>query len=61
MNNEIKDILDEMLWQFEKYPNDDFIIKNKESRILLDYITNLQEENERLKERLEKIYEKQDN
>ena len=45
MNNEIKEILDEMLWQFEKYPNDDFIIKNKESRILLDYITNLEQVN----------------
>lgn len=39
-----------MLWQFEKYPTDDFIVKNKESRILLNYITNLQKENEKLKD-----------
>ena len=44
MKDEIKEILDEMLWQFEKYPNDDFIIGNKESRILLDYITTLQKD-----------------
>ena len=50
MTEEIKEILDEMLWQFEKYPTDDFIVKNKESRILLNYITNLQKENEDLRE-----------
>ena len=55
MTEEIKRILDEMLWQFEKYPTDDFIVKNKESRILLNYITNLQKENEELLKKLEDV------
>ena len=63
MNREIKEIL-----QYLKDDSKSFIIcgvsyykiTDYKTKILLDYITNLQEENERLKE-LEKKYEKQDN
>ena len=51
MNNEIKEILDNMkeISSFE-YTTDWFELNYKDTKILLDYITNLQKENERLKE-----------
>lgn len=53
MNNDIKEILDKL----NKLCYDDYClefsvdyIERKEEKLLLDYITNLQEENKRLKE-----------
>ena len=51
MNDEIKEILKEI----ECYQNEDMCIimlSQKENKALLDYITNLQQENERLKHQL---------
>ena len=55
MNNEIKEILDRLLKYFKESNINDFgyeqdkLISYEEAQILLDYITNLQEENENLK------------
>ena len=60
MNNEIKDILEEFEW-YIKQPNNQDIngeyeppmeISQDEAKSLLDYITNLQQENERLRENI---------
>lgn len=48
MNDEIKEILE----RIKTYPEKLYCLSEKEKRILLDYITNLQQENERLKERV---------
>lgn len=60
MEEEIKEVLD----NFEKYEaryilhnETQFIITHREIQILLDYITNLQEENEKLKELCNKYEE----
>ena len=60
MSEEIKEILD----NFEKYEaryrlrnETQFIITHREIQILSDYITNLQEENEQLKELCDKYEE----
>ncbi len=45
MNNEIKEILE----RIKTYPEKLYCLSEKEKRILLDYITNLQQENEYLK------------
>ena len=63
MNDEIKEILD----NFEKYEaryklhnETQFIITHREIESLLDYITNLQQENERLKEQINQYEEPDD-
>ena len=48
MNDEIREILE----RIKTYPEKLYCLSEKEKRILLDYITNLQQENERLKERV---------
>ena len=57
MNNEIKEILD-----IERYRNKDGYVENinltpDELHLLLDYITNLEEENEELNNKFKKIKE----
>ena len=47
MNDEIKEILDN-LKDIDKTSR----LKNNDAKLILDYITNLQQENERLKEKL---------
>ena len=46
MKDEIKEILD----RINNYPEKLYCLNENEKHLLLDYITNLQEENERLKE-----------
>lgn len=55
MNDEIKEILDSLdkIAKAEYYPED--LLTYKECQLLLDYITNLQEENERLKKENKKL------
>jgi hypothetical protein len=48
MNDEIKEILD-ILQNCKDYDDEVFLIKQHSATLLLDYITNLQNENERLK------------
>ena len=62
MNNEIKEILEALKPQdkeFVEAGSKEFPLQltPKEQKILLDYITNLQEENERLKELCDKYEE----
>ena len=58
MNKEIKEILDKLLKYFKESNINDFgyeqdkLISYEEAQILLDYITNLQRENERLQTQL---------
>lgn len=49
MNDEIKEILDNIKNKYEDYYVQD-IVSGNDLKQLLDYITNLQQENERLKE-----------
>ena len=58
MNNEIKEILDKLgkkssIYKFQINQGTSFNTDEYEASILLDYITNLQEENERLNKGLE--------
>lgn len=58
MNNEIKEILDNFKIYEDRYKKcneTQFIIFYRDIHLLLDYITNLQQENERLKEILHNI------
>ena len=50
MNNEIKEILEHI----KLYPEKIYCLSEKEKIIILDYITNLQQENEDLKKKLER-------
>ena len=52
INKEIKEII-EALKPLENIKEHQLYLTTKEQKILLDYITNLQEENERLKERVQ--------
>ena len=60
MNDEIKEILESLdkIAKAEYYPED--LLTYKECQLLLDYITNLQEENQRLKNLCDK-YEEEHN
>lgn len=45
MNNDIKEKIDDIFWEVKKHPMDsDYLVKKEEMKLLLDYITNLQEE-----------------
>lgn len=55
MNNEIKEILKYL--KNKNNTRNTKILTTNETNILLDYITNLQKENERLKQRIEKAVE----
>jgi len=54
MKDEIKEILD-ILQKCKDYDDEVYLIKQHGAQILLDYITNLQEENKRLKEIVENL------
>ena len=48
MKDEIKEKIDDIFWEVKKHPMDsDYLVKKEEMELLLDYITNLQEEIER--------------
>jgi hypothetical protein len=55
MNNEVNLILTKLKIVSEDKENGMYLCDKKHSKILLDYITNLQEENERLKEEKENL------
>lgn len=58
MTNEIKEKIDDIFWEVKKYPMDsDYLVKKEEMELLLDCITNLQEENENLHQRINKAVE----
>ena len=64
MNNDIKEILEQLEWYRKIGKKDvfypEYVLSNKKAFMLLDYINNLQEENERLKELCDK-YEEEHN
>lgn len=45
--DEIKEKIDDIFWEVKKHPMDsDYLVKKEEMELLLDYITNLEKENE---------------
>ena len=62
MNDEIKEILEQLEWYRKIGKKDVYypecVLPNKKAFILLDYITNLQQENEELKKKLDRRYYK---
>lgn len=55
-----KDEVKELLEHIEILDNTDYILHSDKAKALLNYITNLQEKNEDLKERLEKLKESEE-
>lgn len=51
----MKDEIKELLEHIEILDNTDYILHSDKAKALLDYITNLQEENERLREIVENL------